>query len=180
MVRGKSGKIRDGRDLLPYSVIDTVRVAPSTIWTTGSHAHSSCFPEMRLFFVFFFAALTLSTRVVVRLRSCPWGRCPPHACPSWWCAQAPPRTLIGKFALDKNTGTGDLLQLRDKIWQVRRVTYRHRYTDGRFVMFSKSADATETSRAITESFLERALENPAPPDSELRLDDGDGGGGEAQ
>ena len=34
MVRGKSGKIRDGRDLLPYSVIDTVRVAPSTIWTT--------------------------------------------------------------------------------------------------------------------------------------------------
>lgn len=71
---------------------------------------------------------------------------------------APPRDMIGVFSLPPMLGCGDILRLdSERAYVIKRVASRFKYTDGKFHLDSKRADATEINRAAAEKRLARLL-----------------------
>jgi len=74
---------------------------------------------------------------------------------------SPPQALLGVFSLSKDVGCGDILRVRanddDTAYVIKRVASQYKYTDGRFQLTSKRADATELNRAAAEKKLKRLL-----------------------
>lgn len=71
---------------------------------------------------------------------------------------APPRDMIGVFSLPPMLGCGDILRIdSERAYVIKRVASRFRYTDGKFHLDSKRADATEINRAAAEKKLARLL-----------------------
>ena len=74
----------------------------------------------------------------------------------------PPRNMVGVFALSPTTGCGDILKVvkddgSDSAYTIKRVTSRMKFSNGRFLLDSKRADATEVNRASLERKLARLL-----------------------
>jgi hypothetical protein len=66
------------------------------------------------------------------------------------------KTLLGEFALDKHTTTGDSLQIGDVQYRVVRHRCQYKYAGGQqFVMVRKILEVKEVGRALTEEYLQR-------------------------
>ena len=84
----------------------------------------------------------------------------------------PPQEMVGVFCLSPTVGCGDILRVErddgDQAYVIKRVASKMKFSNGRFFLQSKRADATEVNRASLEKKLARLL-----PTS------GGGGGGES-
>ena len=71
----------------------------------------------------------------------------------------PPPQRLGVFALDKNTASGDLLEHRLRMFEVKRVRCLYKYRAGiGFVMFKKAAEVVDANRVLEEAYLNRILQ----------------------
>lgn len=79
----------------------------------------------------------------------------------------PPRNMIGVFPLSPTIGSGDILKVENEdgdsamAYMIKRVASKMRFSNGRFLLESKRADATEVNRAQLEKRLARLLPKDA-------------------
>ena len=61
------------------------------------------------------------------------------------------------FRLAPNLGCGDIVDLRDDAFVVKRISYRYAYSAGRYRMVGKGAAVIQAGRAGIEKALGRLL-----------------------
>ena len=71
---------------------------------------------------------------------------------------SPPPRRLGVFNMDKNTASGDLLEHKLRMFEVKRVRCLYKYRSGRgFEMIKKKAEVVEATRVLEEAYLNRVL-----------------------
>jgi hypothetical protein len=83
--------------------------------------------------------------------------------------EAVPQVLLGEFALDASTTSGDTIGIGTQLYRVVRHRSLYQYQQGRFQMVRKILEVREWQRYRTEEALQRqyARSAPAPPLEEL-------------
>ena len=72
---------------------------------------------------------------------------------------SPPPRRLGVFSMDKNTASGDLLEVKFRMFEVRRVRCLYKYRSGiGYVMVKKGADVVEATRVLEEAYLNRVMQ----------------------
>lgn len=73
----------------------------------------------------------------------------------------PPEKTLGTFQLDPLTHCGDQLNVDDRRYVVKKVTFCYKYSGGRYVMVRKAAACKEQARISAEVALQRMFEADA-------------------
>jgi hypothetical protein len=154
----KEYRVLDNRDTLPFSVrasappdpytrpeTKTRRPAPRSSPRNGKRASAR--------------ADAIENRIASKLYSVKGNRASsssPSSSSSSSSSSAPAQTLLGEFALDKHTTTGDVLEIGETQYRV--VSHRclYKYAGGkRFVMTQKILHVKEVGRYQAEEYLRR-------------------------
>jgi len=69
----------------------------------------------------------------------------------------PPPRRLGLFRLEATAGCGDMIEVDDVSFVIRKVAYQYQYIGGAYRMVSKAAKVKKTSRDSVERFMERLL-----------------------
>ena len=69
----------------------------------------------------------------------------------------PARTSLGKFRLDAKAECGDIIEVQQKVFVIKKVQFHYKYQGGAYRMYQKAALVKEASRDALDRFMDRLI-----------------------